>query len=78
LTEAAVKTFELQFMDTAQRERFRDNSIRTALRKLLAQGEAERLHDFTGMRCRAGVWRWKPPEASFAEVAAQVRAMEQE
>lgn len=76
LTEAAMTAFGLDFADAGQRDRFRHNSLRTALRKLLALNEAERLHDFTGLRCRSGVWRWKSKDASFQELAAQAEAAE--
>lgn len=75
LSEAAMCAFGLNFADAEQRDRFRDNSLRTALRKLLALNEVERLHDFTGFRCRSGVWRWKPKDASFQELVAQAEAV---
>ena len=65
LAEAARNAFGLDFADAGQRDRFRHNSLRTALRKLLTLNEVERLHDFTGIRCRSGVWRWKPKDASL-------------
>lgn len=76
LTEAARVAFGLTFANVEQRDRFRKNSLRTALRKLLALDEAERLHDFKGVPHLAGVWRWRPKDASFEEVAAQAEAME--
>lgn len=76
LTEAADLAFGLQLVGVDQRMRFRKNSLRTALRKLLVPGEAERLHDYRGVPHRAGVWRWKPRDASFHEVAVQAEATE--
>jgi hypothetical protein len=76
LTEAARVAFGLTFANVEQRERFRNNSLRTALRKLLALDEAERLHDFKGVPHLAGVWRWKPKEATFQELSAQVETAE--
>lgn len=76
LTEAARVAFGLTFANVEQRERFRNNSLRTALRKLLALDEAERLHDFKGVPHLAGVWRWKPKETTFDDLSAQVEAME--
>lgn len=74
LVDAAMATFGLEFADSAQRERFRHNSLRTALRRLLTLGEAERLHHFSGVRCRSGVWRWVPQELVFDDMALLTRA----
>lgn len=71
LTLAAEEAFGLVHATPAQRGKFRNNSLRTALRTLLAQGEAERLHDYRGVPHRAGVWRWVPPEPAFADVVVQ-------
>ena len=71
LTLAAEEAFGLVHATPAQRGKFRNNSLRTALRTLLAQGEAERLHDYRGVPHRAGVWRWVPPEPAYADVVAQ-------
>ena len=71
LTLAAEEAFGLVHATPAQRGKFRNNSLRTALRTLLAQGEAERLHDYKGVPHRAGVWRWVPPEPAYADVVAQ-------
>lgn len=72
LTLAAEEAFGLVHVTHEQRRKFRNNSLRTALRKLLAQGEAERLHDYRGVPHRAGVWRWVPAEPKFAELVEQV------
>lgn len=77
LTLAAEKAFGLVHVTHEQRRKFRNNSLRTALRKLLAQGEAERLHDFRGVPHRAGVWRWVPSHPKYAELVAQVEREEQ-
>lgn len=71
LTLAAEGAFGLAHVTAEQRKKFRNNSLRTALRALLAQGEAERLHDYRGVPHRAGVWRWVPSEPTFADVVAQ-------
>ena len=71
LTLAAEEAFGLVHATPAQRGKFRNNSLRTALRTLLAQGMAERLHDYKGVPHRAGVWRWVPPEPAYADVVAQ-------
>lgn len=76
LTEAAIQAFGLQVASVDQRKRFRNNSLRSALRKLLVLSEAERLHDFKGVPHRAGVWRWKPKDASFDDLSSQAEAME--
>ncbi len=71
LTLAAEEAFGLVHATPAQRGKFRNNSLRTALRTLLGQGVAERLHDYKGVPHRAGVWRWVPPEPAYADVVAQ-------
>ncbi len=76
LTEAARVAFGLTFANVDQRDRFRNNSLRSALRKLLALNEAERLHNFKGVPHLAGVWRWKPKDVSFQEIAAQAQVAE--
>ncbi|RKJ94539.1 hypothetical protein [Alicycliphilus denitrificans] len=73
LTLAAEEAFGLVHTTPEQRGKFRNNSLRTALRTLLAQGEAERLHDYRGVPHRAGVWRWVPQEPSYAAIAAQAK-----
>lgn len=72
LTRAAEKAFGLDLADAQHRGRFRRNSLRSALRKLLAQGEVERLHRpaSEGIRDLAGQWRWVPPTAAFADIVA--------
>lgn len=76
LTLAAEDAFGLVHTTHEQRRTFRNNSLRTALRNLLARGEAERLHNFEGALCGAGVWRWVPPEPSFQEVVAAKEAVQ--
>lgn len=73
LTLAAEEYFGLVHATPAQRGKFRNNSLRTALRTLLAQGVAERLHDHKGVPHRAGVWRWVPQEPSYAAIVAQAQ-----
>lgn len=73
LTLAAEEAFGLVHATPAQRSKFRNNSLRTALRTLLAHGEAERLHDYRDVPHRAGVWRWVSPEPSYAAIVAQAQ-----
>ena len=76
LTEAAQAAFGVEFVDERQRGRFRRGGLGSALRKLLALDEVERLHDYRGVPHLAGVWRWKPADASFRALAAQAEAAE--
>lgn len=76
MVDAAQSAFRLSFADAGQREQFRRSGLTPTLRKLLALGEVERLHDYKGVPHRAGVWRWKPKDSSFDELAKQVRSME--
>jgi hypothetical protein len=76
LTEHAAQTFGIPLASRAERNRFRQNSLRGALRKLLAQDEVERLHDFQGVPHLAGVWRWRPAGSSLAGLAAAAEALE--
>lgn len=80
LTRAAEKAFGLDLADAQHRSRFRRNSLRAALRKLLALGEAERLHSPAGegIPDLAGQWRWVPPAAVFADIVAEAQALEAE
>lgn len=77
LTRAAEKAFGLDLADAQHRGRFRRNSLRAALRKLLVQGEAERLHRPAGdgIPDLAGQWRWVPPTAAFADIVAEAQAL---
>lgn len=77
LTLAAEEAFGLMHITPEQRRKFRNNSLRTTLRKLLAQGEAERLHDYRGVPHRAGVWRWVPSDPKYVELVEQVEREEQ-
>lgn len=78
LTRAAEKAFGLDLSDAQHRGRFRRNSLRAALRKLLALGEAERLHGpgSKGNPDLAGQWRWVPPAAAFLDIVAEAQALE--
>lgn len=76
LTEGAARAFGLSFPTSVERGRFRRNSLRTALRHLMERGEAERLHDFQCVPHLAGVWRWVPPAAAFADIVAEAQALE--
>lgn len=76
LTEQLVQAFGILLGSSAERKRFRQNSVLGALRKLHARGEVERLHDFQGVPHMVGVWRWKPGTLSLAQLAAQAEAQE--
>ena len=78
LTRAAEQVFGLDLSAAEHRSRFRRNSLRAALRKLLALGEAERLHSPAGggIPDLAGQWRWVPPTAVFADIVAEAQALE--
>jgi hypothetical protein len=41
------------------------------LRKLLAEGLVERLHDFKGVPDMVGVWRWTADAPTVGELAEQ-------
>lgn len=72
LVEGAVKTFGLTFSSREERARFADDNLGNALRKMLARGEVERLHDYAGVPDMPGVWRWKAQQPSLEELRAQV------
>lgn len=68
LTDAAAVVFGLEFATPHERKRFIDNNLANALRKMLAQGEVERVHDYRAVPDRPGVWRWKAPPATLEEL----------
>jgi len=72
LVEGAVKVFGLSFSSREERARFADDNLGNALRKMLARGEVERLHDCAGVPDMPGVWRWKAQQPSLEELRAQV------
>lgn len=72
LVEGAVTVFGLSFSSREERARFADDNLGNALRKMLARGEVERLHDYAGVPDMPGVWRWKAQQPSFEELRAQV------
>lgn len=73
LTMAAEKAFELSHTTAAQRHKFMNNSLRSALRTLRDRGEIERLHDCPDVPHRAGVWRWVVQDASYAAIVVEAR-----
>jgi len=68
LAEGAVQVFGLRFSSCQERARFADNNLGNALRRMCAQGEVERLHDYAGLPTMPGVWRWKVPTPSLDEL----------
>lgn len=71
LVEGAVNTFGLTFSSREERARFADDNLGNALRKMLARGEVERLHDYAGVPDMPGVWRWKDGLPSWEELERQ-------
>jgi len=74
LVEGAAQVFGLSFSSPQERRRFANDNVGNALRKMLARGEVERLHDpheqaqAPGM---PGVWRWKGDLPSLEQLRAQ-------
>lgn len=71
LVEGAVKVFGLTFSSREERARFADDNLGNALRKMLARGEVERLHDYAGVPNMPGVWRWRDGLPSWDELERQ-------
>lgn len=77
LVEGAARMFELSFSSREERRRFANDNVGNALRKMLARGEVERLHDphhqaqVPGM---PGVWRWRSCLPSLESLQAQESA----
>lgn len=59
LVALAEEAFGLDFPTYVQRDAYRKNTLGRAIRKLLAQGLVERMHDPESTRM-PGLWRWKP------------------
>jgi len=74
LVEGAIKMFDLKFSSREERARFADDNLGNALRKMLARGEVERLHDYAGVPDMPGVWRWKDGLPSWEELERQEKA----
>ena len=52
--------FQFDFDTWKQKKRWQDNSLRNAIKSLLAKGEIERMHDKSaGLNAEVGRWRWK-------------------
>jgi hypothetical protein len=52
--------FQFDFVTWNEKKHWQDNSLRTAIRALLAKGEIERVHDVShGLTGAVGRWRWK-------------------
>lgn len=75
LTAEAGKAFGCPTDTPVARNTLRRN-LKKSLSKLLARAEVERLHDYQGTPCMAGVWRWKPKNLSFGEVVEQAAVRE--
>ena len=71
LATQAAKVFGLELDTGTEMARFRRNCIGGALRKLLAEGLVERLHDFKGVPDMVGVWRWTSGAPTVGELAEQ-------
>lgn len=68
LTDAAAAVFGLEFATSHERKRFTDNNLANALRKMLARGEVERVHDHKAVPDQPGVWRWKTPAPTLEDL----------
>jgi hypothetical protein len=53
-----MKAFELEFTTHRELRRFSDGSLGSALRRLVVQGEIERLHVAETGEDLPGIWRW--------------------
>jgi len=52
--------FQLHFLTFQEKKRWQDNSLRSAIKNLLAKNEIERMHDKSvGLNAEVGRWRWK-------------------
>jgi hypothetical protein len=74
LAEGAIKMFDLKFSSREERARFADDNLGNALRKMLARGEVERLHDYAGVPDMPGVWRWKDGLPGWQELERKEKA----
>lgn len=72
LVYMAAERFGLSFPSAKDRQRFFDNSLVRALRRLADAGFAERLHDPKTACATGGRWRWKLPP-SLQELQADAR-----
>lgn len=71
LTDHVAQFFGIELPNAAERKRFMDNSVRSALTKMRRAGEVEPLHDFRGMPSYSGVWRLSQAEASLESLCAE-------
>jgi hypothetical protein len=56
----AQMRFQLHFLTFQEKKRWQDNSLRNAIKNLLAKGEIERMHDKpVGLNAEVGRSRWK-------------------
>lgn len=76
LTEMAEAAFGLEFQTKQARLRFISNTLGRALRAMLDAGQVERIHNYTGVAYRAGVWRWTGGAAqSLGQLAAAAQEL---
>lgn len=74
LADAVIEAFGLRIPGPRERKRLVDNSIRSALTRLYAQGEIEPMHarnqagGRVGLLTQSGVWRWKVDAPSLDEL----------
>ena len=71
LTDHVALVFGIELPNAAERKRFMDNSVRSALTSMRRRGEVEPLHDFKGMASRPGIWRLYRAETSLDELRAK-------
>lgn len=71
LVEGAQAVFGLSFSSAQERLRFADNNLGNALRKMLARGEVERVHDHRAVPDQPGVWRWKAPAPALEDLRGE-------
>lgn len=74
LADAVIEAFGLRIPGPMERKRLVDNSIRSALTRLHAQGEIEPMHarhqpgGRAGLAVQSGVWRWKVDAPSLDDL----------
>ncbi len=77
LTDHVAQFFGIELPTAAERKRFMDNSVRSALTKMRRAGEVEPLHDFRGMPSYSGIWRLRQAETSLESLCAELKPEEQ-
>jgi hypothetical protein len=65
LVDGAIAAFDLQFDSSRDRYRFTTDNLGSALRRLAAAGEIERLHDPCKGSNVPGAWRWRRNQPSL-------------